>query len=159
MKCTLKGSSKGEKKPPCPSKRISKWSRANDDAFNAHDLEKLSQLWAADFLAEPTGAPAPWNGEQHRMYLQGYLTAFPDAHLDVTLTIAQGDYVVAHWTATGTHTGPLPTPTGGSIPATGKQFVLKGSDTYELKGGKIFRLWQFADGASLLGQLGLMPPL
>ena len=46
-----------------------------------------------------------------------------------------------------------------SIPATGKQFVLKASDTYELQGGKIFRSWTFGDQASLLGQLGLMPPL
>jgi ketosteroid isomerase-like protein len=30
--------------------------QANYDAFNAHDLETLSQLWAADFLAEQTGA-------------------------------------------------------------------------------------------------------
>jgi steroid delta-isomerase-like uncharacterized protein len=133
--------------------------QANYEAFNAHDLDKLSELWAADFLAEPTGAPAPWNVEQHRMFLQAYLTAFPDAHLDVTLMIAQGNYVVAHWTGTGTHTGPLRTPTGSSLPATGKKVVLKASETYELQGGKIARLWGFFDRASLLGQLGLLPPM
>ncbi len=131
--------------------------QANYDAFNAHDLDTLSQLWAADFLAEPTGAPAPWNGEQHRMYLQGYLTAFPDAHIEVTLMIAHGDYIVAHWT--GTHTGPLHTPTGSSIPATGKQVVLKASETFQLKGGKISRVWEFFDRVSLLSQLGLTPPM
>ena len=133
--------------------------QANYEAVNAHDLEKFSQLRAADFLAEQPGAPAPLNGEQNRMFIQAYLTAFPDVHLDVTLMIAQGNYVVAHWTATGTHTGPLPTPTGNSIPATGKKVVVKASDTYELKDGKIFRSWSFADMASFLGQLGLMPPM
>jgi predicted ester cyclase len=71
----------------------------------------------------------------------------------VTLLIAQGNYVVAHITATGTHTGPL------STPATGKQVVLKASETHELQGGKIFRSGSFADLASLLGQLGLLPPM
>ncbi len=133
--------------------------QANYDAFNAHDLEKLSQSWAADFLEEQTGEPVPFHGEQHRMFLQSYLTAIPDAHFDMTLLIAHGDYVFVHWTATGTHTGSLHTPTGSSIPATGKQVVLKASETYELKGGKISRLWGFFDRASLLGQLGLMPPM
>ncbi len=133
--------------------------QASYDAFNAHDLEKLSQLWAADFLAEQTGEPVPFNEEQHRMYLQSYLTAFPDAHIEVTLMIAQGDYVFVHWTGTGTHTGPLHTPTGSSIPATGKKVVLKVSETCELKGGKISRLWGFFDRVSLLSQLGLMPPM
>jgi steroid delta-isomerase-like uncharacterized protein len=133
--------------------------QANYDAFNAHNLERLSQWWAADFLAEQTGESVPFNGEQHRMFLQSYLTAFPDAHIDVTLMIAQGDYVFVHWTATGTHTGPLHTATGSPIPATGKQVALKASETYQLHGGKISHLWGFFDRVSLLGQLGVMPSM
>jgi steroid delta-isomerase-like uncharacterized protein len=133
--------------------------QASYEAFNAHDLDKFSQFRAADSLAEQPGAPAPFNVEQNRMFLQAYLKAIPDVHLDVTLMIAQGNYVVAHTSYTGTNTGPLPTPTGGSIPPTGKKFVLKACDTYELRGGKIFRSWSFADMASLLGQLGLLPPM
>jgi predicted ester cyclase len=109
---------------------------ANYEAFNAHDLAKWSQLRTADFLAEQTGEPTPFNVEQHRRFLQGYLTAFPDAHIEVTFIIAQGNYVVEYWTGTGTHTGPLHTATGGSIPATGKKVVLKASETYALNGGK-----------------------
>jgi len=136
-----------------------KVAHANYEAFNAHDLDTYSRIRAADFLADQPGAPAPLNREQNRMFQQAYLTAFPDAHLEVTLMIAKGDYVVAHVIGTGTHTGPLPTPAGKSIPATGKKVVLKFCDTYELKEGKIFRSWSFADMASLLGQLGLMPPM
>ncbi len=136
-----------------------KVAQANYDAFNAHDLDKFSQFRAADLIAEQPGAPAPLNLEQNRMFLQRYLTAFPDVHLEVTFMIAKGDYVVSHVTATGTHTGPLPTQGGGSIPATGKKFVMRFCDTYELKGGKIFRSWSFADMASLFGQLGLLPSM
>ena len=136
-----------------------KVAQADYEAFNAHDLDKLSQWRTVDFLAESTGAPAPLNFEQFRTFFQAYLTAFPDVHLHVTLMIAQGDYVVTHETGTGTHRRPLPTPTGGSIPATGKKFVVKFSDTYALKGGKILQSWSFADMASLLGQLGLLPSM
>ena len=65
--------------------------------------------------------------------------------------------VVAHWSATGTHNGPLLTPTGDSIPATGKKAQVSGSTTYEFKDGVIARNWVFWDMASLLSQLGLMP--
>jgi predicted ester cyclase len=110
-------------------------------------------------MAELPDAPAPWTLGQLRMLLQGYLNAFPDAHLEVTLLIAQGNYVVAHWTGTGTHTVPLRTPTGGSIPPTGKTMMLKACDTFELKGGKISHSWWFYDRVALLGQLGLLPPM
>jgi hypothetical protein len=94
--------------------------------------------------------------EQTWQFNQGYLAAFSDAHLDLTRTIAQGDYVVAHYLATGRHTGPLRSPTGSSIPATGRAFAVKGCSTYELQGGLICRQWDCADMLSLFGPLGWM---
>ena len=136
-----------------------KIARANFDAINAQDLDKWSALQTADVMTEGTGAPAPMNREQNRMFIQGFLTAFPDLHFEVTRAIAQGNDVVLHWTATGTHNGPLPTPTGGSIPATAKKAAVAGSSTFELKDGKITRGWIFWDMTSLLGQLGVLPPM
>jgi steroid delta-isomerase-like uncharacterized protein len=133
--------------------------QANFEALNAQDPDTFSRLRAADFAAEVPGTPTPLNVEQTWKFNQGYLSAFSNAHIDVTLMIAQGNYVVAHYTATGTHTGPLPTSTGSSIPATGKKFAVKGCSTYEVKDGKISRQWDFADMLSLFGQLGGMPPM
>jgi steroid delta-isomerase-like uncharacterized protein len=133
--------------------------QASYDAWNAHDLETYSQVRTEDFLSEQPGAPAPLNRAQSRLFAQAYLAAFPDAHIEVTLLIAHGNYVVAHTTATGTHTGPLSTPTGRSISATGKPVVMKASETHELQGDKIVRSWSFADLATLLGQLGVLPPV
>jgi len=133
--------------------------QASFDAINAHDLNKLRQLNTADFMAEGTGAPAPMTTEQNVMFIQGFITAFPDLHFHVTRTIAQGDSVVAHWTGTGTHNGTLTTPTGNAIPPTGKKATVMGSSTFDLKGGKLSRSWAFWDMTSLLGQLGLMPPM
>jgi steroid delta-isomerase-like uncharacterized protein len=133
--------------------------RANFEALNAQDAQTFSQLRAADFAAEVPGVPTPLNAEQTWKFNQGYLSAFSNAHIEVTLTVAQGPYVVALYTATGTHTAPIPAPSGGSIPASGKKFAVKGCSTYELKGGKIYRQWDFADMLSLFGQLGARPPM
>jgi len=130
---------------------------ATFELINARDQKQYDQWHTADFTSEQPGAPAPLNAKQNWAFIQVFVIAFPDLHFDVTRTIAQGDDVVAHWAATGTHTGPLVTLTGDTIPATGKKAVVKGSTTYEFKGGKISREWVFWDMTSLLGQLGVMP--
>jgi steroid delta-isomerase-like uncharacterized protein len=133
--------------------------QANFEARNGQGAHMFSQLRAADFAAEVPGVPTPLNVEQTWRFNQGYLSAFSNARIEVTLMIAQGNYVVAHYTATGTHTGQMRTSSGSSIPATGKKFAVKGCSTYELKGGKISRQWDFADMMSLFDQLGLLPAL
>jgi steroid delta-isomerase-like uncharacterized protein len=130
------------------------------DAWNAGDLSKADAYNAADFMAEGPGALAPMNTEQNRMYSQNFKTAFPGAKFEVLLTIVQGDYVVTNWKASGgTHSGPLRTPSGGTVPPTGKSAVVMGSTTSQIKNGKIVRSWTFWDMAALLGQLGLLPPM
>ncbi|MDQ3250019.1 MAG: ester cyclase [Chloroflexota bacterium] len=45
------------------------------------------------------------------------------------------------------------------MPPTGKTVTVVGSSTAQFKNGKIIRGWTFWDRASLLGQLGLLPPM
>ncbi len=129
------------------------------DNLNAHDQDRGDPLFADGYVAYAPGAPGPATREQAKALNEGFLKAFPDLRFDITLTIAQGDYVVTHWTGAGTHTGPLPTPSGNTIPPTGKSATTMGSTTLEIKNGKITRGWIFWDMASLLGQLGLLPPM
>jgi steroid delta-isomerase-like uncharacterized protein len=132
--------------------------RANVEALNANDAEAFGRLRAADFAADAPGVATPLTVEQTWRFNQGYLAAFPDARLDVTRLIAQGDDVVAHDRATGIHTAPWRTPSGNSIPATGKTFAVTDCSSYELIGGQIARQWDVADMISLFRQLGVMPP-
>lgn len=130
------------------------------DAWNAGDLSQADAYIADDFMGEGPGAPGPMNAEQNRMYNQNFKTAFPDAKFEILHTIAQGDYVVTNWKASGgTHSGPLLTPSGNSIPPTGKSAVVMGSTTAQLKDGKVIHSWNFWDMTSLLAQLGLLPPM
>ena len=88
-----------------------------------------------------------------------FMTAFPGSKFEVLLTIAQGDYVVMNWKVSGSNTGPLQAPSGVSIPPTGKKATLMGSTTSQVKNGKVTHTWAYWDMASLLGQLGLLPPM
>jgi predicted ester cyclase len=130
------------------------------DAWNAGDLSKADTFEADGFMAEGPGAAGPMNREQNRMYLQNFLTAFPGSKFEVLLTLTQGDYVVTHWKVSGgAHSGPLHTPSGGVIPPTGKTAIVVGSTTSLVKNNKVTHSWTFWDMASLLGQLGLLPPM
>jgi len=135
--------------------------RAFFDAWNAGDLSKGDEYNAPGFMAEGPGLSGPVTAEQSRAYYQNFLTAFPGAKFEILFTVAQGDYVVMHWKVSGgTHSAPLLTPSGGSIPPTGKTAVVTGSTTTQLnKDGKIVHSWAFWDMASLLGQLGLLPAM
>jgi len=129
------------------------------DAWNKGDLSKTASYEADNFMAESPGAPGPLNAAQNRAYNQNFMTAFPGSKFEMLHTIAQGDYVVTNWKVSGSHTGPLQTPSGGSIPPTGKGATLAGSTTAQVKNGKVVHVWNYWDMTSLLGQLGLLPPM
>jgi steroid delta-isomerase-like uncharacterized protein len=127
------------------------------EALNAHELGRYPDLFAADFLSDQPGAAAPLTRDQNDAYTQGFFEAFPDLHFDTRQIIAQGDFVVLNWMASGTNKGGLRTPTGAVLPPTDKHAMAPGSITYQFKNGKIVRAWNHWDMVTLLAQLGLMP--
>jgi predicted ester cyclase len=129
------------------------------EAWNMGDLSKTIPMEADNFLAESPGTPVPLDATQNRAYLQNFMNAFPGSKFEILNTIAQGDYVVINWKTSGTNMGPLQAPSGATIPPTGKMSTLMGSTTALVQGGKVVHVWNFWDMASLLGQLGLMPPM
>jgi steroid delta-isomerase-like uncharacterized protein len=127
------------------------------EAINDQDLGRHSELVSPDFRSDQPGVPAPMNQEQDTAFIQSFIDAFPDLHFEFPQTIAQGDFAVVNWIASGTHKGGLPTPTGAMLPPTGKHAIVPGSTTYQFKNGKIMRAWNHWDMVTLLAQLGLMP--
>lgn len=128
-------------------------------SINSHNLNQEDDLFAQDYLNDTPGAQGPLNREQSSANTQVFIDAFPDLHFEVVRRIAQGDFVVLNWVSTGTHTGPLRTPSGNTVPATGKKGKIYGSTTYELRDGKITHTWVYWDMAAMLAQLGLLPPM
>ena len=133
--------------------------KGNWDAINAHDVDALEKWEAPNFSVVAPGAPGPMNAAGNKAYLQGFISAFPDLHFDVARTVAEGDNMVTEWVASGTHKGPLVSPSGQRIPPTGKKAMTHGSNTFEVKNGKVTSVRTYFDMVELLGQLGLMPPM
>jgi predicted ester cyclase len=130
------------------------------EAWNAGDLNKIKPYEADNFMAEGPGAAVPMTADQNRAYLNNFFTAFPGSKFQILQTVVQGDYVVINWKVSGgSNSGPLISPSGQTIPPTGKSATLVGSTTSQIKNGKLTRSWAFFDMASLLGQLGLLPPM
>src|SRR5215216_2562832 len=88
------------------------------EALNTRDLSLWSQLLAEDYIAEHPGVSVPLNKIKSVGYYQRSVTAFPDIHFEVLHVLAEGDLVLIHWTASGTHAERLATLTGETIPPT-----------------------------------------
>jgi steroid delta-isomerase-like uncharacterized protein len=123
------------------------------DAWNAHDPERLVKQADEKYTAESDTIPAPVNGAQGlREFMKVYVTAFPDIHFTNDQILADGDFVVTRWTATGTHGGVLM-----GIPATNRKTVTRGCTVSQYKHGKGIHDWIYWDTGNLLRQLGVLP--
>lgn len=127
--------------------------RLHDEIFAKGELDVADQIFAADARYHgpdwPTGATGP---EVIKQDATVYRSAFRIEQLSRDLEVAEGDYVVHHWTFSGTHIGDL-----GPIQATGRKATASGIDIFRVQGGKIAEIWQQWDQLSLMQQLGAVP--
>jgi steroid delta-isomerase-like uncharacterized protein len=77
---------------------------------------------------------------------------FPDLHYTVEDVVAEGDKVVARWTASGTHTGDMM-----GIAPTGKLVKAPGITIFRFAHGHIVEGRTVWDALALLQQLGVVP--
>jgi len=123
------------------------------DAWNKHDLERHAKLLDEKHVFESDTIQAAMVGrDAGRQFMAVYLTGFPDLHFEVDQMLADGDFVVTRWTATGTHRGELM-----DIPPTQRRTVTRGCTVAEIKHGKLTHSWVYWDTGHLLKQLGVLP--
>jgi steroid delta-isomerase-like uncharacterized protein len=128
--------------------------RSMYEHFNDHDLDKLSAMFADDceWLEVPTGRV--FRGpDGAREFDGGWMEAFPDARIEVTNLLCQGDMVVTEFIGRGTHGGPLKG-ASGSIPATNKRVELRLMDVFQFRGKQIMRARTYYDALTMLRQIG-----
>ena len=90
------------------------------EALNSRDLSVWFKHLAEDYTAEHPGVSVPLNKTIGIGYNQRFVTAFPDIHFEVLSVLAEGDYVLIQWRASGTHAERLATMTGQTIPPPGE---------------------------------------
>ncbi len=126
------------------------------EAFNAHDIDELTGMFADDVVFH---APGGMNGEGKdacAQYHAGWLSAFPDAHVEIHGLHITGDVAVEEGTFTGTHQGVLHSP-AGDIPPTGRHVTADYIQVLRFRDGKNIYFNLMYDQLPLLEQLGLMP--
>ena len=115
------------------------------EALNTRDLSVWSQHLAEDYTAEHPGVSVPLNKTMGIGYNQRFVTAFPDIHFEVLSVFAEGDHVLIHWRASGTHAERLATMTGETIPPTRRSMTVSGVGACRGEG------WQDRPRVELLG--------
>lgn len=124
------------------------------DAGNAADWEALATIVTEGFTRHSAASPEPVTSAEDFIRLQeSFLTSFPDQHVTLNQLVAEGDYVAALATYTGTQTGPV-----GAFPATGRSASLPFLAMFRIEDGRIAELWLEWDNIAMLTQLGLFPP-
>ena len=128
------------------------------DAANSHDGNRLRDALAPDHVHHDPGLPVPdADRETHiQIIAGGFFSAFPDLHVTIYDTVAEGDKVAVRWSFTGTHKGELPG--DPPLPATGKQIEVSGMAVHRVAGDKLAETWVSFDLMSMMQQLGVIPP-
>jgi predicted ester cyclase len=85
-----------------------------------------------------------------------FKVAFPDLTGEVVRLITSEQEAAAEIVWTGTHTGPLVTPTG-TIPPTGKPITVHATKVFVFAGDRIAYSRHYWDMTELLGAIGAMP--
>ncbi len=106
--------------------------RAVEEIWNQGNYDNMEEFISPDFVVHSDTPEEEIHGLENAMqfYIQ-LRKAFPDIYFTIDDQIAEGDRVVTHWTATGTHKGEF-----NGIPPTGKQFSVSTIDIDRIVNGK-----------------------
>lgn len=127
-----------------------------DDVWNARAFAAADALFAADYrdaTAPPHVPPGPAGA---RDFVAENVARLPDIHYTVHDLVAEGDTVVATWTARGTNDGPLQTRSARPLPPTGKTIEWSGATVFRLRAGRIATIRIYQDRLGIFQELGLV---
>jgi steroid delta-isomerase-like uncharacterized protein len=122
--------------------------RLYDECLNRGQLDLVPDLVSADYV----GAQGERGADGFRQIVAALRSGVPDIHFTVEDVIASGDRVVARTSWTGTQTGPM-----RGIPPSGRHVINTGISIFQLRDGKIVRVWMETDRLGFLQQIGAVP--
>jgi steroid delta-isomerase-like uncharacterized protein len=137
------------------TERLHETIAAYNDAWNAHDVERIATMHAPDMVFENHTAGERAEGEEALKHIAGIFQSWPDIEFQTRRLYVREDLVVQEWTASATHVKPL---RRGDIVAepSGKRIEWKGMDVIPFKEGKVARKDVYSDSVSILRQVGLL---
>jgi predicted ester cyclase len=130
--------------------------RLYEEVFGQGHLNVADEILSNDHVSHGPGAPPFVGTEAIKAQATRLQTALPDLQVLLREQLAEDDRVVSRWTATGTHTGQLPLPSG-ALPATGARISFDEIRIDHFSHGRIAESWFIPDRFTLWQQLGLIP--
>lgn len=128
--------------------------RLYEEIFGEGNYAAADELLAPHIINHGPGTPPVTGTAGIKQQAELLRTAIPDLRITLNDQFAEGDKVVSRWTGSGTHTGPLPLPTG-TVEATGNPISFDEIRIDRHSGGKIAESWWIPDRFTLWAQLGL----
>lgn len=126
---------------------------AVEEIWNKGNFQLLNDFVTDDFVVYFSRPGEELRGPDNvRQFYTNLREAFPDIKFKILTQVAEGDKVVTHWSATGTHKGVF-----RGIPATGNRVNFSAMDIDRITDGKAVECWTNVDELSLMQQLGVIP--
>lgn len=125
--------------------------RAVEEIWNKGNYDNLRQFVSEDFVVHLSPDEKIHGVDGIKQFFSDLRNAFPDIRFVIEDQVAEGDRVVTHWTATGTHRG-----TFKGIPPSGKRLSFTAIDIDRIAEGKVVECWSKMDELGLLKQLGVI---
>lgn len=126
-------------------------------AVTARDKETQAACYAPEAVAVTPEEGELVGPEAISNYLSQFGESFPDISYEYAKKYEAGNVAIDVGFVVGTNTGPLPLPTGESLPPTGKTIRVRSCDIVTVEDGLITRHEFYFDQMEFLGQLGLLP--
>jgi steroid delta-isomerase-like uncharacterized protein len=134
---------------------IERWT----NAWNSHDINKVTALFSPDVVVDQPSNPKPLNAAGLRAFFRGIFVAYPDFHITVQDKVLDGwkavtiERVTGHWRGPYTNpaTGKTAPPNGRAFDHPGAMYIVYGPDH------KIELLRIFWDTLMVDKQLGVRP--
>lgn len=117
--------------------------RIFNDIYNRHDFAAATEIYAPGFVNHGESGDIDLAVDQAAT--REWIAAFPDLHVTIERTIAEGDLVSILWTGEGTNTG-----SGNGFNATGAHLKMRGISIWRVVNGKLTEEWsEFNERAAL----------
>jgi len=120
------------------------------EAMNQYDVEKMGQFCTEDIVSDEVAEPEPFSGvDAFKQAYSDLFQGYPNCTVKVEECSVDGSAVICQVRWRATNSGPF----RGAEP-TGKDVDLRIAYFFKLKDGKISRITEYYDVATLLVQQG-----
>jgi steroid delta-isomerase-like uncharacterized protein len=126
-----------------------------NEAWNAHDLDAIVSMHAADMVFESHTAGESAQGEEVRRHIASIFETWPDIHFATRRLYVRDGLIAQEWTATATHQHTM---RRGDLVAepTGERIEWRGMDLIPFENGLVKRKDVYSDSVSILRLVGLL---